>query len=164
MARRIDRRLVGDFAALRFAIRALLAANEEIARSEGVTPQQFQAMLAICAWNGPMALKDLADQLLLQHSAAVQLFRRLESTGFVRRESSDEDRRLVHVKLTPAGDDVLMRVLLRQVQEVQRQGGDLRAMIELVQKAALIPGRSKPPRRKAERLTTAARDSSKASR
>lgn len=137
MARRMDKRMVSDFAALRFAIRALLAANEEISRQEGVTPQQFQAMLAICAWPGPMALKDLAEQLFLTHSAAVQLFRRLESTGFVRRESSEADRRLVHVKLTRAGDEVLMRVLLRQVQEVQRQGDDLRGIIELVQKAAI---------------------------
>ena len=139
MARRIDRRLVSDFAALRLAIRALLAANEEIAGTEGVTPQQFQAMLAICAWPGPMALKDLADQLLLTHSAAVQLFRRLEATGFVRRESSDADRRLVHVKLTPSGDDVLMRVLRSQVQEIVRRGDELRGLIELVQNAAAGP-------------------------
>ena len=133
MARRIDRQLVTDFAALRFAIRSLFAANEAIARSEGVTPQQFQAMLAICAWRGPMALKDLADQLYLQHSAAVQLFRRLESTGYVERERSDDDRRLVHVKLTRAGDDVLMRVLDRQVEEVRRQGGGLRRLIERIE-------------------------------
>ena len=135
MPKRIDRRLVSDFAALRFAIRSLLAANEAIARSEGVTPQQLQAMLAICAWPGPMALRDLADQLFLQHSAAVQLFRRLEATDYVRRESPDHDRRLVHLKLTDAGDEVLMRVLTRQVEEVRRQGGDLCRLIELFQPA-----------------------------
>lgn len=88
-------------------------------------------MLAICAWSGPMALKDLADQLFLQHSAVVQLFCRLEATGYVRRERAEHDRRLVHVKLTAAGDDVLVRVMTRQVEELRRQGRDLRRLIEV---------------------------------
>ena len=133
MSELVDPHLVVEFARLRFAIRALLAANESIARAEGVTAQQFQAMLAICAWPGAMALKDLADQLFLQHSAAVQLFRRLEATGYVQRESAPEDRRVVHVKLTPAGGDLLMRILRQQIRELQSRGDELRKMIELAQ-------------------------------
>lgn len=136
MVEGIDTELVGEFARLRYTIRALLAANEALARAEGVTAQQFQAMLAICAWPGPMALKDLADQLFLKHSAAVQLFRRLEGTGFVRRGSSAEDRRVVHVRLTPAGDQVLMRVLVRQVRELGTRGEELARMIKSVQELA----------------------------
>jgi DNA-binding MarR family transcriptional regulator len=127
------RELVIEMARLRHALRALLAANEAISHAEGLTPQQYQAMLAICAWRGPMALKDLADQLMLKHSAAVQLFRRLETTGFVRREVSAVDRRVVHVKLTAAGDELVVAILQKQLREFQDRGEGLCRLIKRVQ-------------------------------
>jgi DNA-binding MarR family transcriptional regulator len=127
------RELVIEMARLRHALRALLAANEAISHAEGLTPQQYQAMLAICAWRGPMALKDLADQLMLKHSAAVQLFRRLETTGFVRREVSAVDRRVVHVKLTAAGDELVVAILQKQLREFQDRGEGLCQLIKRVQ-------------------------------
>ena len=62
----------------RHAMRRFLAASETISRDAGVTQQQYQAMLAIAAWpGGAMSVKDLSEELLLTHHAAVQLVDRL---------------------------------------------------------------------------------------
>jgi DNA-binding MarR family transcriptional regulator len=102
----IDFDLMRGLADFRRAMRAFLAASEMISRSGGVTAVQYQAMVAICAWEGSMAVRDLAQELRLTHSAAVQLIGRLVSSGVVRR-SPGFDRRLVLVALTEAGHDLL---------------------------------------------------------
>ena len=97
-------RYVG-LAGFRYALRRFLAASEAISRQAGVTPQQYQALLAIKAWPGEaMAVKDLADQLLLTHQAAVQMLDRLSRAGLAEREPSSEDRRSVIIRLTPKGE------------------------------------------------------------
>jgi DNA-binding MarR family transcriptional regulator len=95
-------------AGFRYALRRFLAASETISRQAGVTPQQYQALLAIKAWPGEsMAVKDLADQLLLTHQAAVQMLDRLSRAGLAEREPSSEDRRSVIIHLTPKGEAML---------------------------------------------------------
>jgi len=92
-------------AGFRYALRRFLAASEAISRQAGVTPQQYQALLAIKTWPGEaMAVKDLAEQLLLTHQAAVQMLDRLSRAGLAEREPSSEDRRSVIIRLTPKGE------------------------------------------------------------
>src|ERR1700761_9295096 len=91
-------------AGFRYALRRFLAASEAISREGGVTPQQYQALLAIKSRpEAGMAMKELAEQLLLTHHAAVQLVDRLGKAGLAERERSREDRRSVLLKLTPRG-------------------------------------------------------------
>lgn len=89
-------------------MRRFLAASETISKSGGVTPQQYQALLAIKArLPETMAIKELAEQLLLTHHAAVQLVDRLAKAGLAVREPSAEDRRSVLLKLTAKGESLL---------------------------------------------------------
>jgi hypothetical protein len=77
-------------------MRRFLAASEAISRAAGVTQQQYQALLAIQAWSPEaMTMKDLADQLLLTHHAAVQLVNRLTKAGRAARAPSPSDGRSV---------------------------------------------------------------------
>jgi DNA-binding MarR family transcriptional regulator len=100
-------RYVG-LAGFRYALRRFLAASETLSRDAGVTPQQYQALLAIKAWPGEaMAVKDLAEQLLLTHQAAVQMLDRLARAGLAEREPSSEDRRSVIIRLTSKGEALL---------------------------------------------------------
>jgi DNA-binding MarR family transcriptional regulator len=100
-------RYVG-LAGVRYALRRFLASSETISRQAGVTPQQYQALLAVRAWPGEaMAVKDLADQLLLTHQAAVQMLDRLARAGLAERKPSAEDRRSVIIRLTPKGETLL---------------------------------------------------------
>ena len=97
--------LYRGLAGFRYALRRFLAASETITRDGGVTPQQYQAMLAIRARpEQSLTMKDLAEQLLLTHHAAVQLVDRLEKAGLAERKRSVEDRRSVHISLTAKGE------------------------------------------------------------
>jgi DNA-binding MarR family transcriptional regulator len=109
-------------AGFRYALRRFLAASEAISRLAGVTPQQYQALLAIKAWPGEtMAVKDLADQLLLTHQAAVQMLDRLARAGLAEREPSSEDRRSVIIRLTPRGETLLSELSLQHLEAMLGQ-------------------------------------------
>ena len=109
-------------AGFRFALRRFLAASESISRRAGVTQQQYQAMLAIKTWSTEaMTMKDLSEQLLLTHHAAVQLVNRLAKAGLVERTPSAADRRSVILTLTPTGLDVVDALAARHLEEMLRQ-------------------------------------------
>ncbi len=109
-------------AGIRLALRHFVAASEQINRKAGITQQQYQALLAIKTWpGGRMAIKDLADQLLVTHHGAVQLVDRLVKVGVAVREPSTQDRRTVLLKLTPAGEQLLGELAARHLDEMLRQ-------------------------------------------
>ncbi len=92
-------------ASFRYALRRFLAASEAISRDGGVTPQQYQALLAIKTTDDAViTIKELAEQLLLTHHAAVQLVDRLAKAGLAERGRSEEDRRSVLLRLTDVGE------------------------------------------------------------
>jgi DNA-binding MarR family transcriptional regulator len=109
-------------AGFRYALRRFLAASEVISRGGGVTPQQYQALLAVKTWpSAGMTMKDLAEQLLLTHHAAVQLVDRMAAARLVERAPSVSDRRSVHLKLTAAGDDLVNKLAALHLEELLRQ-------------------------------------------
>ncbi len=108
-------------AGIRVALRRFVAASGALSRAAGITQQQYQAMLAIKTWpTDAMQMKDLADQLLLTHHAAVQLVDRLAKLALAEREPSIEDRRSVIVKLTPKGDRLLDELAAQHLEEMLR--------------------------------------------
>ncbi|MFI4973325.1 MAG: MarR family winged helix-turn-helix transcriptional regulator [Caulobacterales bacterium] len=118
----LDLERLRDLAGIRYAIRQFLSASEAIAKGAGVTPLQHQALLAVKTWRqASMAVKDLADQLLLTHHAAVQLVNRLEAAGLAVRTRSNQDRRSVWVTLTPAGEALLDKLAALHLAEMLRQ-------------------------------------------
>jgi DNA-binding MarR family transcriptional regulator len=109
-------------AGFRYALRRFIAASEAINRDAGITQQQYQAMLAIKTWPyAAMAMKDLAEQLLLTHHAAVQLVNRLEHASLASRAPSTEDRRGVVLHLTAQGEALLDQLAARHLEEMLRQ-------------------------------------------
>jgi DNA-binding MarR family transcriptional regulator len=57
----------------------------------------------------------------LTHHATVQLVDRLAKAGLVERRPSLEDRRSVHVDLTPEGAALLSELAAKHLQEMLRQ-------------------------------------------
>lgn len=109
-------------AGFRFALRRFLAASEVITRGAGVTPRQYQALLAIKAHEGEgMPMKTLAEDLLLTHHAAVQLMNRLAQAGFAARKPSRDDRRLVLLELTAKGEALVERLATQHLQAMLQQ-------------------------------------------
>ena len=119
---RPDLALYEGLAGFRFALRKFLAFSEVVTRAAGVTPWQYQAMLAIRTHPaGAIVIRELADQMLLQHHGAVQLVDRLCKAGLARRAHSPKDRRSVVVLLTAKGARLLARLALAHRDELMRQ-------------------------------------------
>jgi DNA-binding MarR family transcriptional regulator len=119
----LDPQSLRGLADFRVALRHFLAASEVISQGAGITQQQYQALLAIKTWRAEaMTMKDLAEQLLLTHHAAVQLVNRLARAGLAERGPSAGDRRSVLLTLTPAGDALVDLLAAEHLREMRRQG------------------------------------------
>ncbi len=104
----IDPSLYENLAAFRLALRRFLSFSEAATGAAGVTAQQYQALLVIKTHaDGQVMIREIADQMLLQHNGAVQLIDRLVAGGWVARRQSPTDGRIVHVSLTAKGAAVL---------------------------------------------------------
>ena len=133
----LDAECFESLAGFRSSLRRFLAASEAISRQAGVTPQQYQAMLAIKTRPAAnMAIKDLAEQLLLTHHAAVQMIDRLSKAGLARREASTSDRRLVLLKLTTKGEALLDQLAERHLEVMLRHEPQLSAALKDLRKNA----------------------------
>ena len=95
----IDRQLCF---ALYSASRAMTAAYRPILTELNLTYPQYLVMLVL--WEeGRVTVRRLGERLQLDSGTLSPLLKRLEANGFVRRERSANDERLVDVTLTPAG-------------------------------------------------------------
>lgn len=111
-------------AEFRHQIRRFLSFSEEQVRSAGLEPQQHQLLLAIKGMrDGETAtVGKLAERLQLKHHSTVELVNRLERQGFVIRESRQEDRRQVHVRLTAPGAALLRQLSVAHHLELETAG------------------------------------------
>src|SRR3954449_10687595 len=114
-----------DFEALarfRFGIRRYLRFSEETVRSHGVTPQQYQLMLALKGFPGRdwAVVRELADRLQLRHHSVVELVNRAQTQGLVRRTTDPDDARAVRVVLTDQGEQLLGRLSALPRDELRR--------------------------------------------
>ncbi|HEY3889551.1 MAG TPA: MarR family transcriptional regulator [Caulobacteraceae bacterium] len=137
-------------AGFRQALRRFLAASEAISRRAGVTQQQYQAMLAVRTWpSASMTMKDLSEQLLLTHHAAVQQVNRLAKAGLVERTPSSTDRRSVHLKLSPDGAALIDALAAQHLEEIQRQEPQLARSLRQLRRigADNSPGADRSPQR-----------------
>jgi DNA-binding MarR family transcriptional regulator len=116
-----DPALYEGLARFRFVLRRFLAFSEAATRAAGVTPWQYQAMLAIRTHqDGAIMIRDLADQMVSQHHGTVQLVDRLCKAGLAQRTQSTKDRRSVLVVLTAKGTRLLARLASAHRDELMR--------------------------------------------
>jgi DNA-binding MarR family transcriptional regulator len=88
--------------ALYSASRAMTAAYRPILTDLNLTYPQYLVLLVL--WEeGRVTVGRLGERLQLDSGTLSPLLKRLEANGFVRRERSLDDERLVDVTLTPAG-------------------------------------------------------------
>ena len=133
-----------DYEALaefRYALRKFLGFSEASAREHGVTPQQYQALLAIEGFPGRnwVTVGELAEQMRIAHHSAVGLVDRMQTLRLVKRSAADEDRRRVHVTLTAKGLKLLERLYRIHRQELRSSGPQLAVLLQKA--AARIPAK-----------------------
>jgi len=105
----------------RYALRQFLAFSEQAANDVGLSPQQYQALLAIKGSRSKtdLGIQDIADRLLIRHHTAVELVDRLEKNGFVTRVKDKDDLRRVQVRLTTKTERVMDKLAAAHLRELR---------------------------------------------
>ena len=135
-SRRVSPRLTkaeyGLLAAFRYHLRRFLQFSEEAAQAAGLTPRQYQALLAIKGFpqRERVTIGELAEQLQIVHHAAVELVDRLSAQKLVERQNDHEDRRKVFVKLSRTGSKILEKLSAAHRQELRRLGPHILPLLE----------------------------------
>jgi len=96
----------------RVTLRRFMRWSEDQAKAAGLTHVQHQLLVAIKGHRGdrPPTVGDLAGYLLLRPHSAVELVDRAEHAGLVERTPDREDGRVVRVRLTPSGEEILQKL------------------------------------------------------
>jgi DNA-binding MarR family transcriptional regulator len=102
-------RALADF---RYELRRFLRFSEELTRRHGMTPLQYQLLLQIRGYPGRdrATIGELAERLQARHNGVVALATRCERQGLIEREPSDEDRRVVYLRLSAKGAKALEKL------------------------------------------------------
>ncbi|MGI8493457.1 MAG: MarR family winged helix-turn-helix transcriptional regulator [Acidimicrobiales bacterium] len=113
-----DRGLVDAFIAASRALVAV-AARSLADLGEEVTLPQYRA-LVVLRTRGPQRAADLAGMLEVTPSTGSRMIERLAKKHLVRRVRAKDDRRIVRVHLTDAGQTVVSQVTDRRRAEIER--------------------------------------------
>lgn len=118
---------------------ALTRQVEQCCRARGLTQAQFNVLWVVCLWEDPAGppIGAIADGLLTQAADASRLVDRLVAGGHVTREPSPEDRRISHVRPTPAGRKVLAD-LVEEVDGLHRRQLETLDAAELAELSRLL--------------------------
>jgi DNA-binding MarR family transcriptional regulator len=111
----------------RHQLSVFLRRRRKAAEGVGLEAQQYEFLLALKGLpkRAQPNIKQIADQLLLQHHSAVELAGRLEKRGLVRRQRSPQDRRAVLLSVTRAGDKILQQVAQYSFSQLRQEASAL---------------------------------------
>jgi DNA-binding MarR family transcriptional regulator len=119
--------------AFRTSLRKFLSWSETRAREAGLTPAQYQLLVAVKGHGTPPTVGDLAGYLLLRHHSTVELIDRAEDAGLVRRSGDNEDGRVIRIALTELGEDKLRHLAPAHLAELRRLAPVLDELVGTVQ-------------------------------
>jgi DNA-binding MarR family transcriptional regulator len=126
-----DYRALADW---RSSLRQFLAFSEKVATSGGLTPQHYQAILAIKArtQDENFSIGDLARELLIRPQSGVELVDRLEAGGLVDRATDTGDRRRTVLKLTNKAEQLLSQLAANHLNELRGMVPMLEQLLERI--------------------------------
>ena len=130
---------VQDYAALgdfRYAVRKFLRFSKEFLASAKLTPEQYEALLAIKTRSGSSGLTvgELSERLQVKQHTAVSLLDKLMARRLVTRQRAIRDRRKVNIKLTKLGDSVLARLAMVHRDEMRQRSSEMIGVLKRLQK------------------------------
>ena len=118
-----------EVAEFRVALQHYLRESERVTARHGLTSQRQLLLLMVKgARDGTerSTVGELSDRLELAQHTVSELVGRAVKAGLIRREVSTEDRRFVHLSLTPLGE----RRLARAFRDLAGERHALRALVE----------------------------------
>lgn len=104
------------------ALRRYLAWSNEQTAEAGLTPRQQELLLALRGHPGPRppSVRELAGYLHVRPHSAVELMNRAQKAGLVRRSPDPDDHRVVRVRLTGHGSEVVATLAEEHLRELNR--------------------------------------------
>jgi DNA-binding MarR family transcriptional regulator len=106
----VDHELLANF---QFHLRHFLSFSEANTRKNGLTSQQYQALLTIRGLSTPhssMSVRELASFLLIDKDAAAGLVNRMAKVGLLTRSTDPDDGQRILIALTRKGKQKLASV------------------------------------------------------
>lgn len=126
--------------ALVTAARNVVALYRPILEPLGLTHPQYLVMLAL--WeHDPRSVREIAAELRLDSATLSPLLKRLEASGYVRRQRSTADERQLEVSLTTAGRALRDRARAVPVAVADRLGWPLERLERLKDDLTELLGR-----------------------
>ncbi len=127
---------IQHLAKFRREIRRFLQFSEQAASEAGLQPQQHQLLLQIAgAPEGTLiTIGYIAEVLCLRHHTAVELSKRCELAGLLRRTQDPTDRRYVVLELTAQGNRALRRLSDVHSQQLRELAPSLIQALTRIQK------------------------------
>jgi DNA-binding MarR family transcriptional regulator len=121
-ARRPTARDYEELLGFRTALRRFLRWSEDQAGAVGLTPAQHQLLLAIKGHPGVAAptVGELSEYLVSKHHSVVELIDRAVDAGLVERRRDEADHRIVHLLLTPLGEERIEELSRLHLEELKR--------------------------------------------
>ena len=102
-------------AEFRAGLRRFLRQSERVAARWDLTPQRYLLLLAIKGApdrSERLSFTGISERLQLSRNTVTELVARAEDAGLVEREPSQDDQRVVYLRLTDEGDRRLCGALL----------------------------------------------------
>jgi DNA-binding MarR family transcriptional regulator len=133
----------------RVALRGFLRRSEQIAEARGLTPALHQLLLAIRGAGpspGP-SITTVAEALDVRHHTAVELAKRAERLGLVRRTRGARDHRQVHLTLSAEGVASLEAITREHLPMIAEVAARLSALVDDASAPAGGPPVPDPARR-----------------
>jgi len=111
---------------LRRISHVLYVKGREILGDFGLTSPQFDALVFLYR-GGDMPMGTLCDRMSLACSTVTDLVGRMEKGGYVTRERDRNDRRVINVRLSSRGEEMVRKVLASRIRYLS---GVLKALPE----------------------------------
>jgi DNA-binding MarR family transcriptional regulator len=116
---------------LRTGLRRFLRWSDDQAAAAGLTPAQHQLLLAVRGHEDPQGptIGEVAAYLLLRHHSAVGLVDRAVKAGLMVRHEDGNDRRVVRLRLTALGNNLLTLLTAAHLEELERLAQGMRELL-----------------------------------
>jgi len=136
-SRPVSRAEYQALAEFRYQLSSFLRRRRSAAQDAGIEPQQYELMLAVKGLSPDKkpTIKQIAEQLRLQHHSTVELTTRLVKRGLIRRERSKDDRRSVLLSVTKEGQRAMDQVVQYSLGQLREEAPELlRTLARLLRK------------------------------
>jgi DNA-binding MarR family transcriptional regulator len=115
-------------ASFRYALRKFLRSSKQyLADSANLTPEQYEALLALKVFSGSdgLLVGELSERLQVKHHTAVSLTDKLVARKLATRQRGRVDRRHVYVNLTNEGSRLLATLAATHRDELRARSSEM---------------------------------------